>query len=114
MARIVHISANGDEPVKTVKRQEGKYNFGLYCSKCTQFFALAVLDDLPMRGAEFTSDGDPFFVCPYCHHQQRRQVSEIVQVTIDPFVIRLTFGPRLIPASIRPLITACSPLWEMG
>jgi hypothetical protein len=44
MASTVHISAQGDEPITTVKRQEGKYNFGLYCSRCTQFFALAVLD----------------------------------------------------------------------
>src|SRR5262249_3170187 len=31
MGRIVQITAQG-EPNKTVKRQTGRYNFGLYCS----------------------------------------------------------------------------------
>ena len=53
MANKVHIPAQGDEPNKTVKRQEGKYNLGLYCSKCTQFFALAVLDSPLVGGVEF-------------------------------------------------------------
>ena len=80
MANKVHIPAQGDEPNKTVKRQEGKYNLGLYCSKCTQFFALAVLDNPLVGGVEFKSDGEPLFACPFCHHRQRRHVSEIAQV----------------------------------
>src|SRR5262245_34015584 len=79
MARTVQFTAQG-EPNKTVKRQTGRYNFGLYCSKCTQFFALVVLDRPPVGGVQFESDGEPLFACPFCHYRQRRQVSEIVQV----------------------------------
>jgi hypothetical protein len=38
------------------------------------------LDNPRAGGAEFKSDGEPLFACPFCHHRQRRQVSEIVQV----------------------------------
>jgi hypothetical protein len=55
MASTVHSSAQDDEPIKTVKRQEGNYSFGLYCSRCTQFFALAVLDNPRVGGAELPS-----------------------------------------------------------
>jgi hypothetical protein len=100
MASTIHISAQGDEPIKTVKRQEGKYNFGLYCSRCTQFFALAVLNDPPVGGAEFKSDGEPLFACPFCHHRQRRQVSEIVQL----FLVRGKKRTPSIPLSpARPI-----------
>ena len=81
MARI-HISAQGDKPTETQKRQIGKYNWGLYCANCTEFFAIAVRDGSPSEPIEFISDGEPLFECPFCHHRQRREVSEIAGLVL--------------------------------
>ena len=69
------------KPITLMKRQEGKYNFGLYCTRCTQFFALAVLDDAPAGGAESVVNARP------------------KTLTANPFVIWLTLRPGLIPAA---------------
>jgi hypothetical protein len=82
MVTRIHISSEGEKPNETVKRQIGKYNWGLYCTKCDEFFAVAVADKLPSEPIEFISDGEPLFECPFCHHQQRRQVSEIAQLLL--------------------------------
>jgi hypothetical protein len=79
MARM-HISAQGDKPNATQKRQIGKYNWGFYCTKCNEFFAFAVADNPPAEPIEFISDGEPLWECPLCHHPQRRQVSEIASL----------------------------------
>ena len=81
MARI-HISAEGDTPYQPEKRQLGKYNVGFYCTNCQEFFALAVRDEPPGEPIEFISDGEPLFECPFCHHRQRRQVSEIASLVL--------------------------------
>jgi hypothetical protein len=81
----LHISAEGNKPNATVKRQLGKLNIGLYCTKCGEFFALAVSepkDDPKMEQVEIISDGQPLYECPFCHHQQRRQVSEIAKLRL--------------------------------
>ena len=72
------VAKKSDKLYETVKREIGKFNIGLYCTSCSEFFALAVVDDarkgelIPIK-----SVGTPLFECPFCHHQQRRQVSEI-------------------------------------
>jgi hypothetical protein len=78
----IYIELQGDnkKPHATVKRQIGRFNFGLYCTKCAEFFAVAVVtpkDEAKMQNIEFKSAGAPLFQCPFCHHQQRRAVSEI-------------------------------------
>jgi len=83
----LHISAAGDKPFAGAKRQIGKLNAGLYCTKCGEFFALAVVKpgrEAVMAAIEFTcdDDDDPLFECPFCHHQQRRPVTEIVRLQL--------------------------------
>ena len=75
------VAKKSDKLYETVKREIGKFNIGLYCTSCSEFFALAVVDDarkgelIPIK-----SVGTPLFECPFCHHQQRRQVSEIARL----------------------------------
>ena len=64
MAKI-HISSQGDKPHATQKRQ---------------FFAFAVSDKPPPEPIEFISDDELLWAGPLCHHQQRRQASEIVSL----------------------------------
>ena len=42
-------------PNATQKRQIGKYNWGLYCTNCKEFFAIAVRDNAPSEPIEFIS-----------------------------------------------------------
>lgn len=86
MGTNIHLSAEGDKPHKTVKRQVGKYNAGLYCVQCGEFFAAAVSDRKP--DITFISDGEKLFECPFCHHQQRRQVSEIAFFLLTEGLLR--------------------------
>ena len=73
----IHLSSEGNKTHHAQKRQIGKYNWGLYCANCQEFFALAVTNEVPAESIEFLADGEPLFECPFCHHRQRRQVSEI-------------------------------------
>lgn len=75
MVNKIHVSAEGNNPHRSVKRQVGKYNAGLYCVDCSEFFALAIAER--EITAEFISDGDPLFQCPFCNLIQRRQISEV-------------------------------------
>jgi hypothetical protein len=68
-------------PHATVKRQIGKLNIGFYCEKCSEFFALMVVErrheHVPV---EFVADAPQPFECPFCHHHQMREVSEFLRV----------------------------------
>lgn len=83
---VLNISAQGETPYATVKRRLGRINAGLYCTKCTEFFALFVVPD-GQEGMKdwvsFQSDGLPLFECPLCGHKQRRAPTEIgyIQLT---------------------------------
>jgi hypothetical protein len=82
----LNISAEGNTPYQTVKRQLGSLNQGLYCNDCSEFFALSIIEKGKEQIAdlvEIKSDGKPLFECPFCHARQRREVSEIgyVQLT---------------------------------
>jgi hypothetical protein len=82
----LNISAEGTTPYQTVKRQLGSLNQGLYCTVCSEFFSLSVIEKGKEQIAEIVelkSDGKPLYECPFCHAQQRRDVSEIgyVQLT---------------------------------
>lgn len=90
----VHISAEGEQPAATVKRQLGRQNYGLYCNGCDEFFALAVSDPLKATDLEIVSDGEPMFECPFCHLRERRQPSEIAQVMLTE---RLKRRPAKVP-----------------
>ncbi len=82
---IINISSEGTKPYQNQKRQLGKINFGLYCINCNEFFAQMVVEPKDEEKAillEFKSDGEPLFECPFCHTQQRRQVSEIAQIRL--------------------------------
>ena len=93
----LHIATAGDKPNEGVKRQIGKLNFGLYCVKCSEFFALLVVvpkDESKMEHIEIISDGDPLFECPFCHQQQRRQVSEIARIRLTENNKRKSPAPK--------------------
>ena len=77
---IIHLSSEGDSPHASVKRQIGKLNAGLYCTNCSEFFAVVVVgleDKKKIENIEFRANGPVLFGCPFCHHGQRREVSEI-------------------------------------
>ena len=77
---IIHLSSEGDSPHASVKRQIGKLNAGLYCTNCSEFFAVAVIgleDKKKIENIEFKANGPVLFGCPFCHQGQRREVSEI-------------------------------------
>lgn len=79
---IIHI-ASGDTPNKTVKRQLRKTNFGLWCIKCDEFFAVAVHENEPNAiPIKFESDGPVMFKCPFCSALQKREVSEIIELKL--------------------------------
>jgi hypothetical protein len=90
--RRIHLASNPDQPYGTVKRQWGKLNAGLYCSHCSEFFALAVVDprQRPIPEVEYVAEGPLLFECPLCHQQQTREASEIAQ-------LQLTAGNRRKP-----------------
>lgn len=92
MTTKVHISADGEQAHRGVKRQLGKTNIGLYCVKCDEFFALAVHNRAPGK-VEFISDGHPLFECPMCGHRQRRQVSEIAEILLTEKSKQKPSGP---------------------
>jgi hypothetical protein len=82
VAHQLYLASNRDEPYAAVKREIGKYNVGLYCSQCSEFFALMVLDlDPPMR-VEVVSEGPVLFECPLCHHSQLRETSEVIELVL--------------------------------
>jgi hypothetical protein len=75
--------ASTDKPYPTVKRRLGIMNAGLYCDKCEEFFAIAIFPpEHPKQEIEFISDGPLLFDCPFCHQQESRQASEIVQFSL--------------------------------
>jgi hypothetical protein len=83
---ILNISAEGTTPYQTVKRQLGRLNQGLYCTNCNEFFAFAVIAESKEKIVDYLelkSDGKPLFECPFCHHQERREVSEIGYVQLS-------------------------------
>jgi hypothetical protein len=79
---IIHL-ASSDTPLETVKRQLRKTNFGLWCIKCEEFFAVAVHEGEPNAiQTKFESDGPIMFKCPFCSALQKREASEIIELKL--------------------------------
>ena len=82
MTITIHIKS-GEVPNATVKRVHGTRNFGLYCSECKEFFAVAVRKpNEPELDIKFESDGPVCFQCPFCQKIQMRQTSEIASLIL--------------------------------
>lgn len=90
----IHVDATSDRPHKSVERQFGKYNLGLYCNACDEFFAMAVYDRPMVPSVEVISNGEPMFECPHCHHKERRQVSEVAEIVLGDVNKRRPPRPR--------------------
>jgi len=79
------------------KRKVDRMNVGFYCSKCDEFFAIAVAK----KGAdtaflETIIDLEPGakFECPICHEVQERQSSEIARIRLTPGKTRRPPPPK--------------------
>jgi Zn ribbon nucleic-acid-binding protein len=83
----INLDATSDKPHASMPREIGKYNAGLYCNKCREFFALAIVKD-PPKAVKFASDGKPMFECSECGHRQRRRPSEIHWVLLSKATLR--------------------------
>jgi hypothetical protein len=76
--RALFIFLDCDEPYAGTKPQPDQFNFCLTCKNCEEFFALAVC--APGTDLQPPSKGDGLFDCPFCHHQQRCELSEINKI----------------------------------
>jgi hypothetical protein len=80
----------GDGPHATVKGKIGSINAGLYCGKCAEFIALAVIrDDRPISEVEYKSDGQILLDCWQCGSRQARQAQEIQHVRLSGRNLRI-------------------------
>jgi hypothetical protein len=79
--QVIHITAF-DEPVASVRRQQGAVNVGIYC-RCGEFVAFSTAK--PGQAAvdvEFTAAQPILIVCPYCRAIEHRHVEEIHQLLL--------------------------------
>jgi len=77
---FITISTDDDKPHQTVERELGRFNIGFYCVSCKEFFAFVVVqpkDEPKTEHIGFRADGPILFACPFCHREQRREISEI-------------------------------------
>jgi RNase P subunit RPR2 len=83
MAININLDSTSNVPHASVPRQMGKVNLGVYCETCEEFFALAVTDQ-PMfsKGVKIVAAGPVLLKCTECGHEQRRNVSDIVELTL--------------------------------
>ena len=81
MPQQIHLESQ-DAPYATVKRKLGVQNAGMYCTNCSEFFAVAVSPPGVIKDAEFVSDGPLRFVCPLCETLQSRDPTEIFSLVL--------------------------------
>ena len=79
--QIIHITAF-DEPVASVRRQQGAMNVGIYC-RCGEFisFSAAAPGQAPVE-VEFIAAQPVLVFCPYCRSEEHRHVEEIHQLLL--------------------------------
>lgn len=91
---IIHLEYS-DVPFKTEKRQLGKTNFGLWCTKCEEFFAVAVHEREPNAiPTKFESNGPVTFKCQFCSELQKREASEIIELKLTEALKRRPPRPK--------------------
>jgi hypothetical protein len=79
---VIHLEPT-DKPYKTVERELGKTNFGLWCVKCDEFFAIGIgVGEVGAHQIKFESNGPIIFKCPFCSAVQKREVSEIAELKL--------------------------------
>jgi hypothetical protein len=79
------------------KRKLGRLNLGLYCTHCTEFFAVFVAPQgAEAEAASVVIDLEPGvrFVCPMCQTEQERQSSEVAYLLLTPDNKRRPPPPR--------------------